>query len=137
MLGKGLLLTQNGWPINHCADPDLKPYFTRRHELPVEQGCLMWGLRTVIPPALRQPVLTELHEGHPGIARMKSIARSHVWWPKIDREITRKCQPCNKTRGGPPASPLLPWSWPTAPWQRVHVDFATHQAKHYLIMAEA
>ena len=25
-------LTQNGWPINHCADPELKPYFTRRHE---------------------------------------------------------------------------------------------------------
>ena len=134
LLAKALLLTQNGWPINRCADPDLKPYFTRRHELSVEQGCLMWGLRTVIPPSLRQTILTELHEGHPGIARMKSIARSHVWWPKIDQEIekvTRECQPCNKTRRAPPASPLLPWSWPTAPWQRVHVDFATHQAKHY------
>ena len=140
LLAKALLLTQNGWPINRCADPDLKPYFTRRHELSVEQGCLMWGLRTVIPPSLRQTILTELHEGHPGITRMKSIARSHVWWPKIDQEIekvTRECQPCNKTRRAPPASPLLPWSWPTAPWQRVHVDFATHQAKHYLIMVDA
>ena len=82
----------------------------------------------------RQTILTELHEGHAGIARMKSIASSHVWWPKIDQEIekvTRECQPCNKTLRVPPASPLLPWSWPTAPWQRVHVDFATHQAKHY------
>ena len=71
---------------------------------------------------------------------MKSVARSPVWWPKIDQEIekvTRECQPCNKTRRAPPASPLLPWSWPTAPWQRVHVDFATHQAKHYLIMVDA
>ena len=100
----------------------------------------MRGLRTVIPPSLRQTILTELHEGHPGITRMKSIARSHVWWPKIDQEIekvTRECQPCNKTRRAPPASPLLPWSWPTAPRQRVHVDFATHQAKHYLIMVDA
>ena len=100
----------------------------------------MWGLRTVIPFSLRQTILTELHEGHPGIAHMKSIARSHVWWPKIDQEIekvTRECQPCNKTRKAPPASPLLPWSWPTAPWQRVHIDFATHQAKHYLIMVDA
>ena len=91
----------------------------------------MWGLSSV-PPSLRQTILTELHEGHPGITRMKSIARSHVWWPKIDQEIekvTRECQPCNKTLRVPPASPLLPWSWPTAPWQRVHVDFATHQAK--------
>ena len=29
------------------------------------------------------------------------------------------------------------WSWPTAPRQRVHVDFATHQAKLYLIMVDA
>ena len=44
LLAKALLLMQNGWPINHCANPDLKPYFTHRHELSVEQGCLMWGL---------------------------------------------------------------------------------------------
>ena len=70
---------------------------------------------------------------------MKLIARSHVWWPKIDQEIekvTLEYQPCNKTRRAPPESPLLSWSWPTAPWQRVHVDFATHQAKHYLTMVE-
>ena len=133
LLAKALLLKQSGWPINHYADPDLKPYFTGRHELSEEQGCLMWGLRTVIPPSLTQTILTELHEGLPGIARTKSIARSHVWWPKIDQEIekvTRECQSCNKTRRAPLASPLLLWSWPTAPWQRVHVDFATHQAKH-------
>ena len=71
---------------------------------------------------------------------MKSIARSPVWWPKIDQEIekvTRECQPCNKTRKAPPASPLLPWSWPTGPWQRIQVDFATNQAKHYVIMVDA
>ena len=71
---------------------------------------------------------------------MKSIARSHFWWPKIDQEIekvTRECQPCNKTRRAPPASPLLPWCGPTAPWQRVHVHLATHLAKHHLIMVDA
>ena len=73
----------------------------------------MWGLRTVIPPSLRQTILTELREGHPGIARMKSIARSHVWWPKIDQgieKVTRECQPCNKTRRAPPTSARLLWS---------------------------
>ena len=100
----------------------------------------MWGLRTVLTPSLRRTIPTKLHESHPGVARMKSIAHNHVWWPKIDQEIekvTRECQPCNKTRGAPPGSPLLPWSWPTAPWQRIHVDFATHQAKHFLIMVDA
>ena len=70
---------------------------------------------------------------------MKSIACSHVWGPKIDQEIekvTHECQSRNKTRRAPPGSTLLPWSWLTAPWQCVHVDFATHQAKHYLIMVD-
>ena len=92
------------------------------------------------PANCHTTILTELHEGYPGIARMKSIARSYVWWPKIDQEIekvTHECQPCNKTLKAPPVSPLLPWSWPTAPWQRIQVDFATHQAKHYLIMVDA
>ena len=140
LLVKALLLTQNGRPINCYADPDLKLNFTCRHKLSVEKGCLMWGLQTIIPPSLRQTILKKLHEGHPGIARMKSIACSHVWGPKIDQEIekvTHECQPCNKTRRAPPASRHLPWSWPTAPWQCVHVDFATHQVKHYLIMVDA
>lgn len=76
--GRALSLTQHGWLNNFCSDPNLKLYFLRRHEISVEQGCLMWGMRTIIPPTLRQPILDELHRAHPGIARMKATARSHV-----------------------------------------------------------
>ena len=31
-------------------------------------------------------MLYELHTGHAGIVRMKSHARLHVWWPKLDRD---------------------------------------------------
>ena len=139
-IARAFSLTQHGWPNNFCTSPDLKPYFTRRQELSIEQGCLMWGMRTVIPPSLRPPILEELHRAHPGIARMKATARSHVWWPGIDNDIeetARKCQQCIKTRKAPAVAPLSPWSWPTAPWQRIHIDFATHQSKHYLIVVDA
>ena len=139
-LAKALSLTQNGWPVNFCSHPELKPFFHRKHELSVEQGCLMWGLRTIIPPTLQQPILRELHKAHPGVACMKATARSHVWWPGIDGDIeetARKCQQCIKTRKAPPAAPLFPWSWPTTPWQRIHVDFATHQSNHYLVIVDA
>ena len=140
VLAKALAMTQNGWPVHFCTTPELKPFFLRKDELSVEQGCLMWGLRTIIPPSLQEQILSELHKAHPGVARMKAAARSHVWWPGIDSAIeerARGCKQCFKTRKAPQVAPLSPWSWPTAPWQRIHIDFATHQSNHYLIVVDA
>ena len=100
----------------------------------------MWGLRTVLPTTLQQPILNELHTAHPGVARMKAKAHGHVWWPGINGDIEEtagRCQQCIKARKAPPAAPLLPSLWPTAPWQDIHVDFATHQSNHYLIVVDA
>ena len=44
--------TLHGWP-SVVADPMLQPYFSRRHELSVDQGCVLWGLRFVILEAYR------------------------------------------------------------------------------------
>ena len=58
---------------------------------------------------------------------MKSLARLHIWWPLIDNqieEIVRSCSACQSVRNLPSAVTLHPWTWPTQPWQRVHVDFA-------------
>ena len=58
---------------------------------------------------------------------MKSIARSHVWWPGIDTDIehcAKECSGCSENRNMPPESPIHPWEFPDRPWQRIHVDFA-------------
>ncbi|KAI2644081.1 hypothetical protein H4Q32_030666 [Labeo rohita] len=67
----------------HVTDANdlLAPYVNRRDELTMQHGCLMWGWRVVIPPKLRPKVLAELYTGHPGVIRMKAVARSYVWWP--------------------------------------------------------
>ncbi|XP_046404146.1 uncharacterized protein K02A2.6-like [Ischnura elegans] len=77
--------TLSGWPEQN--EESLKPCFIRRSELSLSQGCLCWGNRVVIPVALREYVLKLLHEQHVGIARMKLLARSQVWWPGIDNGI--------------------------------------------------
>ena len=59
-----------------------------------------WGMQTVIPPSLRQPILKELHRAHPGIARMKATAHSHVWWPGVDNDIEETANANNALKPG-------------------------------------
>ena len=106
---------------------EMRPYVHRKSELTVQYGILMWGIRVVIPPSLRADVLKELHVSHPGVCRMKMLARSHVWWPGIDREleeVSKSCKNCQEVKASPPRAPLHPWPWPKRPWERVHADFA-------------
>ena len=52
---------------------DCTKYRVRKDQLSVQQGCILWENRVVVPPNLRQKILNELHESHPGIVNMKSI----------------------------------------------------------------
>ena len=101
-------------------------YMRRFYELSVEDSTLLRGNRVVIPPPLRESLLTELHEAHPGICRMKTLARSYVWWPGIDNEIealVKGCAPCQHHQNMPQTAPTHSWEAPTKPWSRLHMDF--------------
>lgn len=106
---------------------ELRFYRAKREEFTVEDGCLLRGTRVVIPSRYRQEVLSELHLNHPGMVRMKSLARLHVWWPNLDGDIeqtVKDCIDCQANRCRAPFKVVNPWIWPTRPWQRLHVDFA-------------
>ena len=139
LLSRVIRFTRSGWPSTVAEE--LKPYHQRRHELTIEAGCLLWGIRVVIPKHLQRVVLQELHLSHPGVSRMKSIARSYFWWPGLDKEIENlvsACTACQAVRQAPASAPLHPWIWPTKPWQRVHVDFAgPFKGKSYLLLVDA
>ena len=120
-----LRYVQYGWPTHHNAD--LQPYWLRRMELSTEAGCLLCGTQVVVHPQGRENVLTELHSGHPGVSRMKSLACGLVWWPGMDGEIekmVKQCTSCQQNQPSPSPAPLQPWNWPTRPWLRLHIDYA-------------
>ena len=139
VLSKVILYTRKGWPST--VRDVFKPYYHRRNELTVEEDCLLWGTRIIIPSALRSSILEDLHRDHPGVVRMKAMARSYLWWPKLDKEIEqceKQCDHCQAVKGHPPSAPLHPWIWPDRPWQRVHLDFAgPFCEKMFLICVDA
>lgn len=75
-----------GWPSTASCEEE-KPYFSRKHEIVLELGCLLYKYRLVVPPSLRARVLKEIHEGHLGMNKMQNLARNYVYWPDLDREI--------------------------------------------------
>nr|CDJ97482.1 RNA-directed DNA polymerase (reverse transcriptase) and Integrase domain containing protein [Haemonchus contortus] len=105
----------------------LSPFFNRRETLSIVDGCLMMAERVVVPEELQSRVLKELHAGHPGIVRMKKLARSYVYWPNLDKdceELVRNCSRCQEYAKNPIKAPLEAWSTPAYVWQRIHIDFA-------------
>ena len=125
-LAQVMQFVQQGWPSS-CPDQMLLPFFERRAELSLFEGCLLWGARVVFPPLHHDAVLAELHEGHPGTSRMKSLGRMYVWWLGCTKDVedtVRHCQECQQHKSTPPVAPLNPWCWPTRPWARLHLDYA-------------
>ena len=90
----------------------MHPYTSRKHELSVQDGCVLWGSRIIVPQASHSKVLEELHDGHPGITRMKGLARSLVWWRGIDKdleEMVKGCQKCQENQKSSAKAPVHPW----------------------------
>ncbi|KFD46136.1 hypothetical protein M513_12978 [Trichuris suis] len=132
--------TRHGWPRNPVSEA-FKPFVAHQNELSVHKDCVIRGCRVVVPQSLRTTVLRLLHAGHPGIVRMKSLARSYVWWPRVDKDIERTvqtCSPCQQNRHDPPRENLNRWPEAEAPWSRIHVDFfGPFQGKMFFIVVDA
>lgn len=130
--------TSSGWP--HQVPSEFKPFFNRRMEISISNGCLLWGNRVIIPSKVRKQLLTEIHNGHLGMVRMKAVARSFVWWPGLDNQIedtVRKCDDCQAIQRMP-ATVVHPWERPSAPWYRIHADFLGPVDGHmFLIIVDA
>lgn len=130
---------QNGWPQQ--VSEDLQIYKDRSTELSTQGGCLMWGLRVIVPTSLQSSVLKSLHRNHPGITRMKATSRSYFWWKGLDKDIetvAKTCTSCQVNQSNPAQAPLHPWVWPDQPWKCIHVDFAGPFLGHmFMVVVDA
>ena len=117
------------------------PFQRRREELSVHDGCVLCGSRVVVPTKGRRRILELVHESHPGISRMKSLARGFVWWPGMDKDIEeygKGCEVCQSSRHSEVKIPLQPWEWHQKTWARIHMDYAgLFLGKMFLLVVDA
>ena len=135
LLSRVLQFTKKGWPT--AVDESLLVYFNRRHDISVEGGCLLWGIRVIVPEKLQKRVLDELHKDHLRIVKIKGKAHSYVWWPGVDQnieELVCSCLSCQKVRNILSTAPLHPWLWSTKPWRKIHSDFARPFLKRMFLL---
>uniref|UniRef100_H3A350 Integrase catalytic domain-containing protein n=1 Tax=Latimeria chalumnae TaxID=7897 RepID=H3A350_LATCH len=127
----GLLEFVDASLIDLGREEELCPYYSRWEELSVQNGCILWGARIMIPVQGSGRVVDMIHEAHPGIVRMKSFTR-YVWWLKTERDLENKA-----TRHIQAKALLYPWEYPCKPW-RLHIDYAgTVKGKMLLIIVDA
>lgn len=119
--------------------PAAQVFWAFRDELSVIDGLVMYRKRIVIPEALRQRVLENLHSAHQGTAAMISRAQSMLFWPGFSKDIERmrqNCRVCNLIAPSqaklPPVCPKLP----KVPFEMVYADYCDLDGKHYLVVGD-
>ncbi|EGT56984.1 hypothetical protein CAEBREN_22921 [Caenorhabditis brenneri] len=120
------LVENNAWKLKPKSEVE-KSWHHVKDRLKLIRNCLLLDDRVVVPKVLQAKVLQQLHEGHPGVVKMKHKARSFVYWKGLDSQIEKvvqNCCSCQENAKMPRVVPLKPWPVPEAVWKRVHVDFA-------------
>ena len=140
ILSAVLRYVREGRP-HQLESEDLAQFRKLESSLSAQNGCLFHGTRVVIPSSLQDQVLHLLHLGHFGMQRMKQLARSAVYWPRIDSAIEdacRTCTACAEQQNLPEKPPVHPWMLPEKPWSRFHVDHAINfMGSNWLVMVDA
>ena len=139
ILSQLMRFVKEGWP--HAFSEELKDFKKLEKSLSTENGCVFYGLRVIIPSTLRNHILKLLHLGHFGMQRMKQLARSTVYWPRIDFDIEnlcRKCTSCGQFQNKPDKPSIHPWMMPEKPWSRLHLDHAINfLGRNWLVLVDA
>ena len=139
ILAQVMRFVKEGWP--HAFSEELKDFKKLENSLSTENDCVFYGLRVIIPSTLRNHILKLLHLGHFGMQRMKQLARSTVYWPRIDFEIEdlcRKCTSCGQFQNKPDKPSIHPWMMPEKPWSRLHLDHAINfLGRNWLVLVDA
>ena len=133
-------LIESGVPEHRDDLPhNLQIYHQHREQLSTTDGVALYADRIIIPPQLRQCVLSSLHAAHHGITSMTLRAESSVFWPGITADIAKqrqKCDDCDRIAPSQPNLPPAPCQYPDYPFQQLCGDFFHYKGHYYLVCVD-
>ncbi|GBM96339.1 hypothetical protein AVEN_182474-1 [Araneus ventricosus] len=109
-----------GWDSNKGMSLSAEKYQQYKDKLHFFDDLLLKLDLIVVPESMRREILNRLYEGHFGIVKTISMARTCVFWPK---EMIEKCPVCARFQIGNAPEPEIPHEFPTSPWVKVAIDF--------------
>jgi len=130
----------NGWPTSIRELPSLlRPYWTFREELSIEDSLIFKGHRIVVPQALQGEILSKLHASHQGIEKTKLRARTLVFCKNLNidiEEMTKSCTICKELQPKQAREPLIQTEVPPRPWHTVRTDIFFLDNDEFLLIAD-
>ena len=137
-----LLMQQimEGWP-QHCKSLPvvLFPFWQLKNDQAIELSCMTYQGRFYIPSSMHKACLSLLHEGHPGIVKMKHRAQTSVYWIGLNKEIEDyilRCEPCQVNGKSQSKEPVISIELPNRPWQKLGADLFFQGGKWYLLFCD-
>lgn len=131
---------QGGFPTERGEMPaETVDYWESRRHLTVVNNIVMYQDRIVVPPSLRERVLSNLHSAHQGVSSMNSRARACIFWPGITAEIDKareSCRPCHRNAPSQARPPPVEPSTPKVPFEKIVADYFNLKGKQYLIIGD-
>ena len=134
-----LKLIDQGTPSLARNTPSLATLWPICESVYAQEGVLLYQDRVIVPSSLRSRVLQNLHAAHQGTSMMEQRARAIVYWPGMSKDIrdTRdRCADCNRNAPAQAATPPLPTTPPSTPFEAVFADFFTYGGRHYLVVGD-
>ena len=133
-------LTLNSWPDRQGRVPRAARFcWSFCDKLSIDGDLLTKGEQVVIPLSCRDNIMADLHGSHAGINKAMDLARTCVYWPSMEADVTdyiKRCLTCIEC-SNLPVETLQPHEVPPGPWVKIGVDFfQDHLGKKHLIVAD-
>lgn len=108
------------WPEHLRQFEALASEISTRDGILVKTGC------AIVPENLRHKALSVAHEGHPSVAKFKSILRERVWWHGMSKDAEAwisSCKICATNGKSEKPTPMRRKFAPKSVWETIAVDF--------------